>query len=124
MRIHKLSFSLCIGAAVLLCGVTSAAGAAQSCEQLRERIDAKVRASGATHYTVTTVDADAAVGASAKVVGSCELGTKKIVYTRGEAGAVAAAPAPAATVTDRPRGEPLLTECKDGSVSVGGDCRK
>ncbi|WP_430438072.1 DUF1161 domain-containing protein [Methylibium petroleiphilum] len=124
MRIHKLSFSVCAGAAVLLFGVTGAAGAAQSCEQLRERIDAKVRASGATHYTVTTVDADAAVGASAKVVGSCELGTKKIVYTRGEAGAVAAAPAPAATVTDRPRGEPLLTECKDGSVSVGGDCRK
>lgn len=122
MRIPKLSFSLCIGAAVLLCGVTGAAGAAQSCEQLRERIDAKVRASGATHYTVTTVDADAAVGASAKVVGSCELGTKKIVYTRGEEGSVAAASAP--TVTARPRGEPLLTECKDGSVSVGGDCRK
>lgn len=122
MRIHKLSFSLCAGVAVLLCGVTGAAGAAQSCEQLRERIDAKVRASGATHYTVTTVDADAAVGASAKVVGRCELGTKKIVYTRGEEGAVAAASAP--TVTHGSRGEPLLTECKDGSVSVGGDCRK
>lgn len=120
MRIPKLSFSLCIGAAVLLCGVTGVAGAAQSCEQLRERIDAKVRASGATHYTVTTVDADAAVGSSAKVVGSCELGTKKIVYLRGEAGAVAAAPA----APVRPRGEPILTECKDGSVSVGGDCRK
>ncbi|MBN9205717.1 DUF1161 domain-containing protein [Methylibium petroleiphilum] len=122
MRILKLSFSLCAVAAAWLCGVTSAAGAAQSCEQLRERIDAKVRASGATHYTVTTVDADAAVGASAKVVGSCELGTKKIVYTRGEEGTVAAAPA--LPVTARPRGEPLLTECKDGSVSVGGDCRK
>lgn len=122
MRIHKLSFSLSAGAAVLLCVVTGAAGAAQSCEQLRERIDAKVRASGATHYTVTTVDADATVGASGKVVGSCELGAKKIVYTRGEVGAVAAAPAP--PVTARPRGEPLLTECKDGSVSVGGDCRK
>lgn len=122
MRIHKLSFSLCAVVAAWLCGVTGAAGAAQSCEQLRERIDAKVRASGATHYTVTTVDADATVGASGKVVGSCELGTKKIVYTRGEAGAVAAAPA--VTVTARPRGEPLLTECKDGSVSVGGDCRK
>ncbi len=124
MRIHKLSFPLCAVAAASLCGVTGVAGAAQSCDKLRDRIDAKVRASGATHYTVTTVDADAAVGASAKVVGRCELGTKKIVYTRGEAGAVAAAPAPAATVTDRPRGEPLLTECKDGSVSVGGDCRK
>lgn len=122
MRIKKTSFSLCAGAAAWLCGFTGAAGAAQSCEALRERIDAKVRASGVAHYTVTTVDAGATVGASAKVVGSCELGTKKIVYTRGEAGAVAAAPVP--TVTARPRGEPLLTECKDGSVSVGGDCRK
>ena len=122
MRIQKTSLSLCAGAAALLWCFTGAAGAAQSCDELRERIDAKVRASGATHYTVTTLDADATVGASAKVVGSCELGTKKIVYTRGEVGAVAAAPAP--TVTARPRGEPLLTECKDGSVSVGGDCKK
>lgn len=122
MRIQKTSLSLCAGAAALLWCFTGAAGAAQSCDELRERIDAKVRASGATHYTVTTLDADATVGASGKVVGSCELGTKKIVYTRGEEGAVAAAPAP--TVTARPRGEPLLTECKDGSVSVGGDCRK
>ncbi len=122
MRIQKTSLSLCAGAAALLWCFTGAAGAAQSCDELRERIDAKVRASGATHYTVTTLDADATVGASAKVVGSCELGTKKIVYTRGEVGAVAAAPAP--KVTARPRGEPLLTECKDGSVSVGGDCKK
>lgn len=119
MRIHKFSFSLCTGAAVLLCGVTGTAGAAQSCEQLRERIDAKVRASGVTHYTLTTVDAEAAVGASAKVVGSCELGTRKIVYARAEEGAVAAVSA----VPARPRGEPLLTECRDGSVSLGGDCK-
>lgn len=123
MRINKVSFfSLRAGAVALLCGVTGAAGAAQSCEQLLERIDAKVRASGATHYTLTTVDADAAVGASAKVVGSCELGTKKIVYARGEEGA---APAAVAAAPALPRGEePLLTECKDGSVSVGGDCKK
>lgn len=124
MRIQKTSLSLCAGAAALLWCFTGAAGAAQSCDELRERIDAKVRASGATHYTVTTLDADATVGASGKVVGSCELGTKKIVYTRGEEGTVAAAPAPTATATARPRGEPILTECKDGSVSVGGDCRK
>ncbi len=120
MRIKTSSLSLCAGAAVLLCGFTGAAGAAQSCEQLLERIDAKVRASGATHYTLTTVDADAAVGAAAKVVGSCELGTRKIVYARGEEGTAAAAIAAAPA---RPRGEPLLTECRDGSVSVGGDCK-
>jgi hypothetical protein len=122
MQIQKTSLSLCAGATALLWCFTGAAGAAQSCDELRERIDAKVRASGATHYTVNTLDADATVGASGKVVGSCELGTKKIVYTRGEEGTVAAAPV--ATVTARPRGEAILTECKDGSVSLGGDCRK
>lgn len=115
----RMNTSLCASAAALaFCCFTGAVSAAESCEVLRDRIDAKIRASGAAHYTVTTVDADAAVGSSAKVVGSCELGTKKLVYARGgEVGAVAAAPA-------RPRGEPILTECKDGSVSVGGDCKK
>ncbi|AMM23617.1 DUF1161 domain-containing protein [Variovorax sp. PAMC 28711] len=91
------------------------AGAATSCETLRADIEAKIGAAGVTRFTVTTVDAN--TPASGQVVGSCELGNKKIVYVR-EGGAVADAGAA------RPRSEPMLTECKDGSVSVGGDCRK
>ncbi|WP_428420736.1 DUF1161 domain-containing protein [Methylibium sp.] len=120
-----LKTSFCALATVAALAFTGAAGGAESCAALRERIAAKVRAAGATHYTLTTVDADAA--ASGKVVGRCELGTKKIVYARGEAGpgaAAVAAVAPATPAPARPRTEPLLTECKDGSVSLGGDCGK
>ena len=96
-----------------------AASGAESCETLRSQIEAKISAAGVTRFSVTTVDANAPAGG--QVVGSCELGSKKIVYQR-EGGA---APGDAAA-TARPRGNeaPMLTECKDGTASVGGDCRK
>jgi len=54
-------------------------------------------------------------------VGSCELGTRKIVYQReGAESAPAAVPAPSRS----PEDDDILTECKDGTVSVGGDCRR
>jgi hypothetical protein len=71
-------------------------------------------------YTVTLVDQNES--ANGQVVGSCELGTKKVVYLKdaGAALAPASAPTPApAQGTD----EPMLTECKDGTVTMG-DCRK
>lgn len=85
------------------------AGAAETCEAIQARIDAKIRASGVQAFTLRTVDAAAKV--DGKVVGSCDLGTKKIVYAQTSA--------PARAVPDA-----ILTECKDGSVSMGGDCRK
>ena len=93
--------------------LAGAAGAAENCEALRAEIEAKIAAAGVARFTVTTVDA--AAPADGQVVGSCELGSRKIVYQR-DRGAEPGAAAP------RPRGEPILTECKDGSVSVGGDC--
>ena len=92
--------------------------AADNCETLRAGIEAKIAASGVTRFTVTTVDAQAP--AAGQVVGTCDLGNKKIVYQREGAPASgdAAAPRPSA------RNAPMLTECKDGSVSVGGDCSK
>src|SRR5689334_21576125 len=91
--------------AALLCAATAGAAHAQaaSCEALRTQIDAKVRASGASGYTLAIVAADAKV--AGKVVGSCELGTKKIVYAAGRAPASA------------PQEAPILTECKDGTVT-------
>lgn len=97
----------------LACAFAGAAVAAEPCETLRAQIETKIAAAGVTHFTVTTVDAGAA--AAGQVVGSCELGSKKIVYQREQLSGAEAAPA-------RPRGEPMLTECKDGSVKVGGDC--
>ncbi|RYZ04090.1 MAG: DUF1161 domain-containing protein [Comamonadaceae bacterium] len=96
--------------------VAGSASAASSCETLRADIEARITAAGVTRFTVTTVPADAAT--TGQVVGSCELGSKKIVYVREGGAAVANADA------SRPRSAPMLTECKDGTVSVGGDCRK
>ena len=102
-------------AAVGLAGAAHAAGS--SCDALMSEIEAKIRVGGVTQFLLTTVDVNAQV--EGRVVGTCELGTKKIVYVPAAAGA--AAPArPAA----KPGEAPILTECKDGSVSMGGDCRK
>ena len=92
--------------------LTGTAHGAENCEALRTQIEAKIAAAGVTRFTVVTVDANAE--AAGQVVGSCDLGSKKIVYQREGAPAAGAAPA----------GEEILTECKDGTVSVGGDCRK
>ena len=95
--------------------VAGTASAASSCETLRTDIEARITSAGVTRFTVTTVDASAPT--NGQVVGSCELGSKKIVYVR-EGG-----PAAASGDTPRPRSTPMLTECKDGTQSVGGDCR-
>lgn len=92
---------------------TGSVAADSNCETIRAGIDAKIRASGVSTFSLSIVPAQAA--AAGKVVGSCDLGTKKIVYVA--AAASGAAPA-------RPRDDRILTECKDGSVSLGGDCRK
>jgi hypothetical protein len=96
------------------------AGAQTSgCETLRSEIDAKIRANGVAEFTVSVVDA--ATSAPGKVVGTCDRGTKKLVYVQRAAGGTepAAAAAPAAR-----RPPTVLTECKDGSVVVGSDCKK
>lgn len=100
-----------------LCLAAGAASAATSCDTLRADIESRIAASGVARFAVTVVAADAP--ASGQVVGSCELGSKKIVYAR-EGAATATAGADAS----RPPKEQMLTECKDGTVSVGGDCRK
>lgn len=101
-------------AAALLAG---SAGAAGNCEALRAEIEAKISAAGVTRFSVRTLEADAAAGG--KVVGSCDLGSKKIVYET-QADPASGAPSPAA----RSRNPSILTECRDGSVSVGGDCSR
>lgn len=95
--------------AAALLALAGAAGAAETCEAIRSRIDAKIRAAGVQEFSLRTVDADAKL--SGKVVGSCDLGKKKIVYAQGSAAA-------------QPDKQAILTECKDGTVSMGGDCRK
>lgn len=92
---------------------------ANNCEALRAQIEAKIAAAGVSQFSVTVVEASAA-SSGGQVVGSCAQGTKKIVYTRAAAQQVLpAASAPARKAKPRK----VLTECKDGTVSVDGNCR-
>lgn len=55
---------------------------ATPCEEVMKSIAAKIDAKGVKGYTLDAV-ASADVG-DRKVVGTCEAGAKKIVYTRGK----------------------------------------
>jgi len=105
----------------LMLAFAGAAHGAEDCEALRTRIESKIAAAGVARFTVTVVDANAT--AAGQVVGSCDLGSKKVVYERDvgpmREGVPAAAGSPSSSSS-----EPILTECKDGTVSVGGDCKK
>ena len=106
-------------------GLGAGASYAAGCEELAAQIDAKIRAAGVAQFTLTTVDATADAGG--RVVGTCELGTKKIVYEPGPTHGAVPATRPAqqpAPAPSRPRDEPMLTECRDGTVKMGGDCRR
>lgn len=68
----------------LMCVMAGACGVAlaqvKPCEELKTEIAAKIDANHVVNYTLEIVDNDK-VG-DAKVVGSCDGGTKKITYTR------------------------------------------
>jgi len=96
--------------------LANAASGADNCDAIRAQIEARIKAGGVANFTLTTVDT-AASGAG-KLVGTCALGSKKILYVP--------APGAAAATTAKPRkggSETMLTECRDGSTSVGGDCK-
>lgn len=85
-----------------------------NCGAIRAQIEAKIRNAGVAGFTLQVVDADAKL--VGKVVGTCDLGTKKIVYL--------SSPVPSGAQTKASATEErILTECKDGSVTYG-DCKK
>ena len=56
--------------------------AKKSCEELKSEVDTKIQTNGVKSYSLEIVpNKDVKDG---KVVGSCDGGTKKIVYTRGK----------------------------------------
>ncbi len=67
-------------AIALLAIVSTHASAAKPCEELKAEIAAKLEAANVKSYTLEIVATDK-VG-NAKVVGTCDLGTKKITYTK------------------------------------------
>jgi hypothetical protein len=70
-------------ATVLFVPACSYAQGAKACEELKTEIAAKLDAKGVKGYTLDIVAKDA--DADGKVVGTCEGGTKKIVYKKAEA---------------------------------------
>lgn len=66
--------------AIAITLASTQAFAAKSCEELKDEIATKVEAKSVKKYALEIVAADQ-VGTK-QVVGSCESGTKKIVYTR------------------------------------------
>lgn len=68
-------------AVFVFCLAASPAFAAKDCEELKAEIAAKMDAKGVVNYTLTIVPTEAVK--DEKVVGSCDGGTKKIVYKRG-----------------------------------------
>ncbi|MBD1552919.1 DUF1161 domain-containing protein [Pseudomonas typographi] len=68
-------------AAGLVAMASSAFAAGTPCDKVKDEIDAKIKANGATGYTLEVID-EGAPADGKKVVGTCEAGTKQIVYKR------------------------------------------
>jgi uncharacterized protein DUF1161 len=79
-------------AAVLLVPACGYAQGAKPCEELKSEIAAKLDAKGVKSYSLEIVAKDQ--DAEGKAVGSCEGGTKKIMYRRGAAPGQSAAKEP------------------------------
>lgn len=71
-------------ASMVATAVISPAALAQGkpCDELKSEIAAKLDGKGVTGYTLEVVPADQDVG-DKRVVGTCEGGAKKIVYSKG-----------------------------------------
>lgn len=76
--------------------------AAKACEELKTEIAERIDANGASGYTLEIVSPDA-VG-ERKVVGSCDGGTHRIVYTRGTTTAVATRDETTTEAVEQPEG--------------------
>ena len=64
-----------------LAGSAWAQGQKKPCDELKGEIEAKIKKNGVDKFSLDVVDIDAQ--AEGKQVGTCDGGTKKIVYKRG-----------------------------------------
>jgi hypothetical protein len=67
--------------ALTLCG--GALAAPKPCEELKQEIEVKIQAARVNSYTLEIVPADE-VKDPAMVVGSCDNGTRKIIYQKND----------------------------------------
>ena len=75
---HPLSFVLFAVSLALVW--SNAQSAAKSCDELKAEIAAKLDAKGVQHYTLEVIPTDQADERA--VVGRCDAGTHKIVYSK------------------------------------------
>ncbi|UST64264.1 DUF1161 domain-containing protein [Pseudomonas moraviensis] len=75
-----------IGLAILCSALaTSAFAVPKDCEELRKEIEIKIQAKAIPSYTLEIITAEEAEQHdSAMIVGTCENGTKRIVYQRND----------------------------------------
>ena len=67
--------------AVCVCfAATAAFAATKPCEELKAEIEAKLEANGVKNYTLEIVAADQVK--DGKVVGTCDGGSKKVIYKK------------------------------------------
>lgn len=81
-----LVLSLCLLSTPLLAAI-------KPCEELKEEIEVKIQAAGVTSYTLEIVP-NAEVTDRNLVVGSCDGGTRKIIYQRNDGGSRRGEPSP------------------------------
>lgn len=113
MRLHTP-----IAAAAALVLLQASPCSALTCDELRADVETRIRAAGVSAFTVSIVDASAT--SAGRVVGTCDRGAKKLLYTQTASGtAPRNLPARAEKKADT-----IITECKDGSEPVRGECRK
>ena len=67
-------------ACMLIAASTPAAAAVKNCEALKNQIEERLKSKKVATYSLEIVDAGKK--AEGKVVGSCERGSKKIVYSK------------------------------------------
>ena len=66
---------------VFLVSANASVSAKTTCEEVREKIENKIRAKGVKAFTLTIVPKDEKT--ELRVVGTCDGGAKKIIYKRG-----------------------------------------
>jgi hypothetical protein len=74
-----------LAAAAALVMLAAPAVLRKPCDELKSEIDAKLQAKGVKNYTLAIVPTEQTHDLKeGKIVGSCDGGTKKIVYTRAK----------------------------------------
>jgi hypothetical protein len=102
--------ALCI--TLLFAGPAFAAdGPRLNCDDLKAKIEAKFQAKGVKNYTLEAVEKKADEG-GAKVLGTCDGNSKKMLYKRGAAPAEAKAEAKPAAKADAPKADAPKADTK------------